>query len=209
MNRIFELWIGAQASGKTYQLRDRALALRERPSIRQVHVIAPPGEWLDLCDSPGALDPATADLSEIIREYQGAIVLWDVRPGDQYRLERILEVAIGQGDCALVIDEAWSHCPPGQTWQGSERLLDVILRGRHLETWEGRLRPTHLILATQYPRSISHLVREQANTIMVGRLYGDLSYDWVRGHCGADAAARVRRLGKWQWTAALGRDPRR
>ena len=212
MRRIFELWVGSQRSGKTYQLRRRALALAERPMIRTVHVIAPPGEWLDICDSPGAIDPLLVDLAEW--STQTGILLWDVPldehgRGDRRRLDRVLEIAVGVGDCAVVIDEAWSHAPPGQQWRGSGRLLDVIVRGRHLETWGGDLRPTHILMATQYPRSIHHQIREQADTIMIGRLHGDLSHQWVRAHCGSDAERRVRRLGEYQWTAGLGRDPRR
>lgn len=209
MRRIFELWIGDQSSGKTYQLRRRLGMLAARTRIRSVHVIAPPGEWVDLTGSslrPGDrswMAPPDLPLGEF-----KAVVGWDVPLERHDQLDRVLADVVLVGDCAVILDEAWAWAPPG-SWTGSSVLRDIIVRGRHLERFDGRLRPTHMVMATQYPRTIHHVLREQAATIMVGSLAGELGGEWVRSVAGRDALRRVQRLGRWEWTAIRGRDPRR
>lgn len=210
MNRLVEVWVGPQASGKTYQLRRRYDALVQRTRIRSVHVIAPPGEWHDkfhIALRPGERDWMSPPGSDPGQTEQG--VLWDVPLEDHGALDCVLRDIVAVGDCVVILDEAWAWAPAGATWRGSPRLKDVLVRGRHLERFDGELRPTHLILATQYPRTLHHLVREQAATVMVSRLQGELGDRWVRQYAGETAQRRMRRLGKHQFAAIVGRDPRR
>lgn len=209
MNRIFEAWFGAQSSGKTYQLRKRAVSLAARKSIRAVVIVAPPGEWKDIA--------RPVDLGglhfEVGRESQpGPILVSDIKIGDAARLERVIRALVSWGDCALVLDEAWAWIGLGSVEvlkARSPMLLQVLVRGRHLERMDDRQRPTHLLLASQYPRTVSHLVGEQAATILVAKPEGELFARWIKGLTSRDLYQRSLELGEHQWLAIRGRDPRR
>lgn len=210
MNRIFEFWVGAQSSGKTYQLRKRARAVADRPSIRRVVVVAPPGEWSDVADRI-----SLADMDRALVDWGGPRrpVLPLVELGDPVALERILRVCAAWGDCAVVLDESAFWIPSSLSTealrQRSPALMRALVRGRHLERSDGMERPLHLIIAAQYPKSVHLLVRDQARTVMVSRPDGDATRDWIRADAGRVAMDRAQSLGDHQWTPIRGRDPRR
>ena len=205
-NRILEYWVGAQRSGKTYQLRSLAARRARRASIRSVIVVAPPGEWRDMAP---IMSPR--DLAECYPLPQIACV--DVGTADATgELEGVLATARWWGDCYLVIDEAWRTIPAGPTLALESRqplMLDSIVRGRHLERADGELRPLHLSAAAQAPHTASHVLRDQAYVIMAGRLHGSSAHGWIRSVAGDEGVRRVQRLGDLEWTSLRGRDPRR
>lgn len=205
-NRILEYWVGAQRSGKTFQLRRLAVARSRRPSIRSAIVVAPPGEWRDL--APVVNPDELAEIAPLPE-----LVVADVGTTDATaQLEHVLQTARWWGDCYLVIDEAWRLIPAGPTLALEARqplLLDSIVRGRHLERADGDLRPLHLSAAAQAPHTASHVLRDQAFTIMVGRVAGASAHNWVRSVAGDDGLRRVRALAGLEWTCLRGRDPRR
>jgi hypothetical protein len=202
-NRIFEVWIGNQASGKTYQLRHRIRALAKRPTIRCVAVLDRLGELGD----EGEVFGSMADFHALCRDElpRVAVFQFGVLPA---AYAGVFELAEFEGDFCIVIDEARSMAPAGSSWTGSAVLERIALAGRHLRNVAGELRPTHIVCATQYPRSIHISLREQARTIMCGQLTGENALDYVRGEFGAEALARVAGLSQWQWTCVQGRDPR-
>jgi hypothetical protein len=203
MNRIFELWIGNQASGKTYQLKNRISDLRGRKLIRSVFVCDRLGEYGDV----GPAFANIADFNAQCREYMQKVNVFQLGLNPA-AYGRVFELAEIEGDCLVVIDEARAMAPAGSYWQGGEALERIALAGRHLRNCAGELRPTHLVLATQYPRSIHISLREQARTVMVGQLTGENALGWVRGEFGEAALKRVAELGQWQWTCVQGKDPR-
>jgi len=206
VNRVFELWVGEQGSGKTYQLRNRVCALARRPSIRSVLVLAPPGEWRDLLPIM-PVDNLVNDDGALIRY---AIVECEL--GSISSLETVLRLARHYGDVAIVIDEAWAWIPAGTVARAKAVqpiLFDSVVRGRHVERWDRQLRPLHLIAATQLPHTVSHVVRDNAFTIMMGQTQAMDALTWVRGKAGVDAQRRVEKLQRYEWTAIRGRDPRR
>jgi hypothetical protein len=210
MNRIFEAWYGAQASGKTYQLRRRAAVLSRRPSIRRVIVLAPPGEWRDLA-APVSLGDLSAELWDNRRGQPP--VLPRVELGDRESLEAVVQTATAWGDCALVLDEAAFWIPSGLSGENLRRMYPAttaaILRGRHLARMDGQDRPIHLLFASQYGRTVHHLLNEQASTIMVARPDGGLSFKWISEFSSPRVARQAEELGRHQWLAIRGRDPRR
>lgn len=210
MNRVFEYWVGSQASGKTYQLRRRSLALASRASIRRVIVLAPPGEWRDLAD-PCPL----RSMGELLIDAPAPRppILPSVEVGNPVGVESVVRTCGAWGDCAIIMDEAALWIPSQLTVESlrsrSPALFSALVRGRHLARSDGLERPLHLVIAAQYPRSVHHLVTDQARTIMVSRPAGELTQDWIRGNGGRAALMRSLELGEHQWTAIRGRDPRR
>lgn len=213
MNRVFEVWFGSQSSGKTYQLKRRARALAERKTIRRVIVVAPWGEWRDTAD-PTAIEDLEDDLQDWDRPRAPVVVRVDAEGlGDPIVLERIMRQACRYGDTAVIVDEGASWIPASWSTdtlrKSLPRTYDVILRGRHIERIDGEIRPTHLIVAAQYPRSVHHLVYGQASVIMVARPHGQHVKDFIRGHGDDHSLPRALALGQYQWTPIKGRDPRR
>jgi hypothetical protein len=212
VNRIFEVWWGQQATGKTYQLRRRATALSQRPSIRRVIVCAPVGEWRDIADlvSVSDLDYATQDY----HAPRPPVVVSDLDLADHAGLERVARKLTQVGDCAWILDEAALWLPSNWTVETLRtrmpKVFAVLVRGRHIERLvDYQERPTHLIVAAQYAKSVHLIAREQAAVVMVSRPSGAAASDYIRDEAGPEALAGARALSQYQWTAIRGRDPRR
>jgi len=210
MNRIFECWFGEQGSGKTFQLRRMVERRLERPSIRAVFVLAPPGEWSDLVPVVD-LDYACSMLGT--PDHPKAVCVDVPVLGDELDLERLLSACKHFGDCLIVIDEAWAWFPVGRQKTFQQRqpeLFDGIVRGRHIERWDGQLRPLHIMIASQQAGAVSHVFRENAFVVMIGQsVWGGDNVELARRVGGPAARDRVLKLQRWEWTAARGRDPRR
>jgi hypothetical protein len=211
VKRIFELWIGAQKSGKTFALRSRVKVLaKAHRSVSSVWILDVTGEW-----NPSAFDQAGLDilwvdswaqyLSECRDEIPRVIVFSEADRWVSW--PALVEEAQGQGRVALVLDECYKWLPPGAASlpESAER---AILAGRHLPSLDRTLEPLHMIAACQYPRSVHHLLREQAATILVGRMTGELAESWVRGEAGREAWDRVASLPEWTFTVLRGERPK-
>jgi DNA helicase HerA-like ATPase len=134
------------------------------------------------------------------------VVIWQLgRHVSQY-VRPMLE-AVELGDVAIVLDEAYEYAPSGARWTGPDVLRDIVLAGRHLARADGEIRPTHLVVATQYPRTVHHLIWSQAYTVMVGVVAGEQTASWLRDNFGDQALAAVRELKPYQWQAVAGVRP--
>ena len=164
------------------------------------------GEW------PGALN-----LPDVVQVDRGSYVdrtgngfprvcVWRVDPDDSAALGFIFQEAIAQGDIALILDEGSLYCP-GPHWSGDPNLKRIVLQGRHLPDLRGRLCPTHLIVAVQYPRLVNHLVWSQAPTILVGAVEGEATRKWIAGNFGDGPLEAVDRLPAYRWHPVRGVKP--
>lgn len=206
-SRIFELWIARQKTGKTTALRSRVRALYHDRGIRSTWVLDTLGEW------PGALDlvDVTAVTPESYDQVTAAglprVMIWRVDPDDHDTLEWIWQEAIAQGDVALVLDEGYLYAP-GPHWRASVLLKRIVLQGRHLPDMRRELRPTHLIISAQYPRTLHLLVWSQADTILVGQIEGRATLQWCADNFAEPAQLEtIRELRPFQWIALRGSRP--
>lgn len=203
MSRVFELWVGAQMSGKTYQVKRRILALAKRPTIASVLVADRLGEYGDC----GTVYRSREELGNDCRETLPRVAVCQFGIGVE-AYEVLYQLAEYEGHCVLVLDEARQVAPPGAAWRGSPRLERIALAGRHLPNRAGKLCETHLIVALQHPKGLHVTIREQASTVMVGQLHGGNALRWVSEEFGPSVQKRVEQLGEHQWLCAQGKDPR-
>jgi hypothetical protein len=119
--------------------------------------------------------------------------------------------AVALGDVAIILDEGYEFAPAGSSWTGREELREIVLAGAHLaRASDGDLRPTHLLVATQYPRTVNLLLWSQAYTVMVGVSSGDATFKWLRENFDApkySASEVVARLKPYQWECVRGERP--
>lgn len=208
--RMFEFYAGRQRqAGKSTALRARARWCARKASVRAVW-------WLDIGNE---VDPARFHLPpESVRVYRSVsdyhaddefprVVVWKLGENvDDYT--PVIVEAVELGDVALFVDEFYEFAPSGMGWTGSRVLRKVVLAGAHQSRRDdGAIRPTHLFVATQYPRSIHHLVWSQAATVMCGVLSGEQSYDWVKANFGKEALAKVQALRPHEWICLFGKRP--
>lgn len=206
LSRAFEMWIGEQASGKTTALRARVRCLAHMRSVTSVFVFDRLREW-----SPAALGIKSCEIYRrhadyLAKEEIPRVVIWQLGSAvDPY--ERVIAEAVRLGDCAIVIDEAYEFAPTGATWTGSHILRECVLAGRHLQRHDGELRPVHLIIATQYPKSVHHLMWSQANAIIVGRFSGENTSSWIVANFGKEHLTACEKLKLYHWHACRGEMP--
>jgi hypothetical protein len=202
--RIFELWLGSQASGKTFALNRRIHQLARSDLVSSIWVLDSTGEWpLDTSIDDLVVIEAWHEYRNLGDELPRVIVFrnaleWVTWP-------RLVEEAQAQGKVLLVIDEAYNWLPSAGALEPSAR--SAILSGRHLPALDRRLYPLHIIAAAQYPRSVHHLLHEQAPVIITGRLEGELAESWVVGNFGREAWEHVAALEQWQFVTLRGERP--
>lgn len=203
--RTIALWIGMQGSGKTYAMKarvqraikagdystiivaDRCLEWSHDDGAGYVLVIGSRGDYLDAV-SDGALP--------------NLVIVQAGRDVADY--EWILTEAVAQGHALVVLDEAWAWAPNGSSWRGPDRLLEILLAGRHLPDLEGKPQPTSLFMATQRPADVHSAIKSQATEIYLGELRGEGDLRWVRDALGDEVAARTRAIprGSHRWIRA-------
>jgi hypothetical protein len=209
--RIYEFWSARQRMGKTTALRSRAVDLARTPSVSSVF-------WPDL---KGEIDPRRLPLKSVaiwhsMSDYYNAeelprLVVWRLgHDPDAYRPMFALAGALG--DIAVLIDEAYEFAPSGARFTGPDELRAIVLAGAHLPREEdGVMRPCHLIVAAQYPRSIHHLMWAQAYTVMCGVSSGENTFQWLRANFSTpsfDAVTAVAELDPYEWVTLRGARPR-
>jgi len=207
--RRYVFVVGGQASGKTFQLKN---AIRHEASLVSVTAVF-------VCDRLNEYRDAGV-IFKSYEEYITAVSLSDEIPRvcvfqlgtDVKSYDVVFREAIEQGGVTLVIDEAYQFVPGGGggTWRGSEDLQSIVLAGRHLENVDGKMCVVHLYVAAQYPRNCDTLLHSQAYTVMCGTIEGENAASWVKENTGVDGKvelARVRALGKWEWTCLRGTRP--
>lgn len=204
--RVFEFWCARQGTGKTTALRSRVRSLAKMRSVVSVWVFDRLNEWV-----PKSLGLNSVEVVRSIAQYLSLdciprVVIWQLgRHVSQY--VRPMVEAVELGDVVVVIDEAYEYAPTGARWTGPEILRDIVLAGRHLPRADGAIRPTHLIVATQYPRTVHHLVWSQAYCVMVGLTSGEQTAAWLRDNYGDKALETARALKPYQWAAVHGEKP--
>ena len=208
--RVYEFWSARQRAGKTTALRSRAVAMARAPSVHSVWVLDRLGEW-----SPSELPIASCviwhDVGELDRaDEMPRLVIW--RLGSAVEpYTAVLRAAIEEGDVCVIMDEAYDFAPSGARFTGTDELRSIVLAGAHLPRRGDReLRPCHLIVAAQYPRSVHHLVWAQAYTVIVGLSSGENTFEWLRANFSTpsyDAAARVSALELYRWECVRGDMP--
>lgn len=205
--RIFEFWAGRQLiAGKTTALRARARWLASKASVRAVWWL---GLGMKVETEKFELPPESVRVYESFADYLNdgefrRIVVWQLGE-DPSEYTAVIQEASELGDIALIIDECYEFAPAGAVWTGSHALKRVVLAGRHLpRRVDGEDRPTHLLIAAQYPRTVHHLVWSQAATVMCGVLSGENSFDWVRSNFGRTALAQVQALKPHEWLMLFG-----
>lgn len=194
--RLFCAYVGAQGTGKTYQLGERILDLRSDEAVTSVFVLDRLREFSEPTARPVS---SRAEYLRMIEKCDGTIpraVSFQLGlENDDYQW--VLDEAIELGDVAIVIDEAYSFLPSGQPIK--EPWKSIVFAGRHLDTADGRSRPCHLVLATQYPRTVHAEVWSQANEVWCSRLVGDRARFWIRDYYGTDEADAVAELAPREW----------
>jgi hypothetical protein len=208
--RIYECWFGRQrVAGKTTALRARVRWLARHTSVQSVWVLDRGREW-GRPENIRRLKVASVALYRSFSDYHAdgeipRVVLWQLGPrAESYT--RVLSEAASLGDVAIVIDEAYEFAEAGSTWTGSEILRSIVFAGAHLERREdGEMRPCHLIVAAQYPKSIHYAIWQQAYTVMVGQLAGKSSFTWIRDNHGEEMEERARKLKPFEWLMVHGR----
>jgi len=203
-SRIYEFWIAKQKSGKTTVIRARIRALINDPNIKSIWVLDRLEEF------PGNLDyefqrygKFSDYLADAYDEEDSGnmpqLILWQMGENpENYR--EVFREAMMQGDILLVLDEASEFSPAGPGWRGSTALRSICLRGRHLQTYDGELARTHLIIATQYPRMMNHLLWDQSENIYCGIVSGELNLTWVKQNFGKEALEAVEAQKRFEFT---------
>ncbi len=201
LTRHYEIWIGEQNSGKTHQLRRRARVLAARKRITAIFVFDRLNEHSDL----GEVAYNFAEYVELSADTIPRIVVCQFGPdGESYEL--MLREAIELGGCVLMIDEGYEFAPTGHKWK-SDRLKMIVLSGRHLPNSEGKECVTHILCATQYPKSVHHQLWGEARTVMCGKISGENARMWVKGSFGQPSLDDVDRLEPRQWKRLKGPIP--
>ena len=199
--RHYEIWIGEQSSGKTHQLRRRIRVLEQKHRITAVFVCDRLNEYGDL----GEVVHNFGDYAAASDETIPRVVVFQFGPSaEDYEL--VFREALELGGCVIVLDEAYEFAPTGHVWR-SDQLKMVVLSGRHLPNAEGKECVTHLLVATQYPRSVHHQLWGQARTVMVGKIAGENARQWVKLNFGQPALDRVDQLEPWEWRKLRGPMP--
>jgi hypothetical protein len=199
------MWVARQRGGKTTALMARARAIVELARVRSVWVCDLHGEWSadDFDESIDVLQCVrVGDYLREAREEMPEIVLFQLGPhGEAYW--DVFKEAIAEGDVCLFLDEAYEHAPnAGVTWSGSDDLKRIVYAGRHLANCQGDVRPTHLVCATQYPRSVNPRMIGQAEYVLVSSLEGARARGWLRDEFGDEALDEVSKLRPFQWYPA-------
>lgn len=203
--RIFELWIGAQRTGKTWALRSRVEVLARARDVSSVWILDVTGEWADYGLNGAVHVRSWAGYLEECSEDLPRVIVFDEAAG-WVKWNHLLDEAQAQGCVAFVMDEVYKWLPPNAHLDDApERAL---LAGRHLPALDRKLYPLHLLAACQYPRSVHHLLREQAATICVGQLRGELAESWIKGEAGQEAWDRVSSLPEFTFTTIRGSQPK-
>jgi len=204
-NRIFQLWIGEQSSGKTYQLKNILRKAAKTKSIDCVFVCDRTHEMIDLGDSAIIVKSCAGYLSASVDEMPRIVVAQCGTDPEAYSW--VFHAAVRQGNCMVALDEAYSFCPAGPVFRGDETLRDIIYSGRHLKNAEGEVCVTHLVVAAQYPMTMNLSMHQQAPTIMCGTVSGNNIRRWIRDTFGDESWERVKKLRKWEFTPLKGRRP--
>ncbi len=210
--RIYEFWTGRQrVAGKTTALRSRVRWLAGHRSVLSVWVFDRLNEW----GRPDALARLGVRSTAIYRrfsDYHDAeehprVVIWQLGAAAA-NYDRVLAEAAQLGDVAIVLDEAYEFAEAGGSWTGSEVLRSIVFAGAHLpRRRDGEMRPTHLIVACQYPKSVHSQIWQQAYTVMVGVLAGKAAFTWVRDNFGDEVEGYARDLKPFEWLCVHGERP--
>jgi hypothetical protein len=208
--RVYEFWSARQRQGKTTAARSRVVDLAHHASVKGVWVLDRLGEW-----RPRDLPLRSCVVCHSIGEFEALdtfprCVIWHLGANAE-NYQGVLREAIRVGDIALVLDEAYEFAPSGSRWTGSEELRDIVLAGAHLaRESDGEMRPTHLIVLTQYPKTVHHLLWAQAYVVMVGVSSGSQTFAWLRENFSTpdyDAEAAVSALRDYEWENVRGERP--
>lgn len=192
--RIFRAFVGQQGSGKTYQLGEQVRHLRANPRISTTWIFDRLEEFDDVALSARSIGQWHEQVSE--KNAYPRATAWQLGLEPDAYVE-LLPLAVAIGDVAIVLDEAWTWLPSGKPMDAT--LARIVFAGRHLETEDGRSRPTHLVLATQYPRTVDPRVWAQVGEVFSSRLVGDRALGWVRDYYGSDKAEAVRAVEPKRW----------
>jgi len=204
--RHYEIWIGNQGSGKTHQLRRRARLLAANSRVDCVLICDRLNEWGDFERLQARVYNHYADFVGDMGEGIPRVAIFQLGvDADAYDL--VLLWAVRQGNCAVLLDEAYAFAPSGSTWRGSDVLQRIVFSGRHLSNEIGEECVTHLLIGAQYARTMDHSLWEQARVIMCGRVEGKTQEQWIRENFGEEKWASVKRLGEHEWTALRGSRP--
>jgi hypothetical protein len=204
MNREYTFLCGEQTSGKTYQLRSAIAYYKSKESIHAIFICDRLGEYTDQGTTFYSWE-AYLDYT-----YQHSLPRVCVfRLGESGACYGpVFAEAIEQGNCLVVLDEAYEFAKAGSSWQGDPSLRRIILSGRHLEDINGKMCRTHLLVAAQYPKTCHLTVWQQARTVMCGRISGESARKWVKDGYGNPKLDKVDKLEKWQWCVLQGEKPK-
>jgi hypothetical protein len=207
---VYEFWTARQRAGKTFALRARAVDLARHPSVLSVWILDRLGEWYPH-ELPLASCVVCSDLPALLRASEMPRCVIFRLGQDPHAYTSILKAAADLGDVCVVIDEAYDFAPSGARFTGSDELRAIVLAGAHLPRAEdGEMRPVHLLVAAQYPKSVHHLLWSQAYTVIVGVSSGDNTFEWLRSNFSTpdyDAVVAVASLPLYSWECVRGEMP--
>jgi hypothetical protein len=194
--RIFAGYVGQQGSGKTYQLGRRIDLARGNPRINCVFVLDRLQEFTTEAD---LISSNQCIYTNQIEERGGRLPrVVAVQAGlEPEAYEWVFVEAIAQGRCMIVIDEAYVFLPSGKPIEGD--LQRIVFAGRHLRSLRGEDDPTHVVFATQYPRTLHPQVWSQVNEVWCSRLRGDRALSWVRDYYGRKTVDEIEKLELREW----------
>lgn len=208
--RKFELFIGGQAAGKTYTIKRRIRHLAHLSSISSVFIFDRLHEYsssdffdIDALEVENLADFVSLRKSDTLPQ----VVIFRFGT-DHAQYEWALTFAVECGDVYILIDEAYDFLPTASRWPGSDVLRDIVYAGRHLRAADGELRPTHIGLAAQYPRTLYLGAWQQASTILATKLEGESNRRWIVDNFGAEKWNENQKLKLYRWGILRGEMPR-
>jgi len=207
LKTVCEMYCAPRASGKTTRLIERAWYLSSRGSVRGAI-------YFDCVNDPlfERLSAARRLEEDVLRvsSSPSSIVHWARAHGrhpritvarvadDMASFDFLVKWSTRQGDMVLVVDEAHNWLPA--RGPRSDELARVVRMGRHLPTADGGSAPTHLVMASQRPKDLHVVARDNVSTVVCGRVRGESNRSWVRDEYGSEALAAVEDAAPFTWT---------
>lgn len=107
---------------------------------------------------------------------------------------------------AVIVDEAHIFAPAMRGVLIPE-LKQISTMGRHLTNQNGQTCQTDLIISGQRPTGIHTDIRDNLDTVLVGKFRGDTARSWIVREFGKDALDKTDELKRYEWAVLAGKMP--
>ncbi len=199
-----------RGAGKTYYLSRRALFIQRYSDVRCVLVVDPPASFKQfLRDDPRVefFDSWQAFL-DYGRETSTLPRVAVFSLGADYVMYRqLFQFAIAVGNTSVIVDEVHLFAPSTGKGVLIPELKAISTMGRHLQNGVGEDCQVDLLVASQRPTGVHTDIRDNLDTIVVGKFRGKSARNWIRDEHDSEALAEVDALGKHDVLAICGDFP--